>query len=68
MKKKTKRDTYGAKPSGTRVVEEPRDSRGGKDSPKREAIEQTFEQIESILQEVSYQKYAFIATKIGEHI
>ncbi len=36
-----KRDIGGAWPLGTKVVKEPRDLRGGKDSPEKEAIEQT---------------------------
>ncbi len=35
-----KGDTNGARPSSTRVVEELRNFIGGKDSPKREAVEQ----------------------------
>jgi hypothetical protein len=34
-----RRDTKGARPFGTGVQEEPRDFRGGKDSPKREDVE-----------------------------
>jgi hypothetical protein len=38
-----KGDIVGAGPSGTKVVEEPRDLRGGKDSPKKETAKQTLE-------------------------
>ncbi len=38
--KKEKGDTNGVGPSSTRVIEQPRNLRGGKDSPKREAVEQ----------------------------
>ncbi len=34
---KDKGDTNGARPSSTKVVEWPRDLKGGKDSPEREA-------------------------------
>jgi len=33
-----RRDTNGARPSSTRIEEETRDLRGGKDSPKREVV------------------------------
>jgi hypothetical protein len=38
-----RRDIDGAGPSGIRVEEEQGDLGGGKDSPKREAIEETLE-------------------------
>jgi hypothetical protein len=66
-------NTNGAGPLGTRILEEePRDLKGGKDSFRREvggetyALERILEPIKSIVQEVSYLKYAFVATKIGE--
>jgi hypothetical protein len=37
-----KGDIYGARPSGIRVLEEPRDLRGGKDNLEREDVKQTF--------------------------
>ncbi len=61
-------DIDGARTSGTKIVEQPRDLRRGKDSPKREAIEQTLEQVKFVLQEVNFQEYAFATTKIGERI
>jgi hypothetical protein len=36
-------DTYGAWPLGTKVAKETWNLRGGKDSPEKEAIEQTLE-------------------------
>ncbi len=36
-----KGDTNGARPLGTKVVEWPRDLKGGKDNPEREATEYT---------------------------
>jgi hypothetical protein len=39
MKKKIKRDTNGARPLHTKVVEWSRDLKGGKDSPEREVVE-----------------------------
>jgi hypothetical protein len=62
------RDIDEAWPSGIRVVEEPRDLRGGKDSPEREAVEQILEQVKFVLQEVNSQEYVSTATKIGEQI
>jgi hypothetical protein len=56
----------GAGPSNRRVVKELRNLRGGKDSPKKEADEQTLEQENFVLHKINYQKYASIATKIGE--
>ncbi len=38
-----KGDTDGVGPLGTRVVKEPRDLRGGKDSLEREVVEQILE-------------------------
>ncbi len=38
-----RRDTNGAGPSCTKIVEQPRDFRGGKDSLEREVVEQTLE-------------------------
>jgi hypothetical protein len=38
-----KGDINGARPSGTRIVKELGNLKGGKDSPEREAAEQTFE-------------------------
>ncbi len=35
---KNKRDTNGAGPLSTRIEEEPRDLKEGKDSPKREVV------------------------------
>jgi hypothetical protein len=49
-----KEDTYGVGTLDTRVVEELGHLRGGKDSPKRKAIKQTLEQVESILQKISF--------------
>jgi hypothetical protein len=63
-----KRDIDGARTSGTKIVEQPRDLKRGKDSPKREAIEQTLEQVKFVLQEVNFQEYVFATTKIGERI
>jgi len=48
-----KGDTDGVGTPNTRVVEELGNLRGGKDSPKRKAIKQTLEQVESILQKIS---------------
>jgi hypothetical protein len=42
-------DTNGVGPSSTKVIEQPRDFRGGEDSPKREVVEQTLEQVKFIL-------------------
>jgi hypothetical protein len=36
-----KRDIDGARPSGTRVVKEPRDLKGGKEKSERETVQQT---------------------------
>jgi len=47
-------DTNGVGPLGTKMVEQLVDLKGRKDSPKKEVVEQTLEQIKSILQEVSY--------------
>jgi hypothetical protein len=59
-------DTNGVGPLGTKVVKQPRDFRGGKDSLEREVVEHTLKQVIYILQEVSSQEYASIAIKIGE--
>ncbi len=65
---KDKRDIDGVIPSGTRVEEEPRDLRGEKESLEREVAEQTLKQVEFVLQEVSFQKYASAAIEIREQI
>jgi len=44
-----KRDIDGVRPSGIGVQEEPKDLRGGKDSPKRVDAKQTFEQVKFVL-------------------
>ncbi len=51
-----------------RVAKEPKDFRGGKDSPEKEAAKKFLEQVEFVLQEINYQEYASAATKIGEQI
>jgi hypothetical protein len=62
----------GVGPSCTKTTKELGDLKGGKDSPKRKVVgktntsKETLEQIKSILQEVSFQEYAYVATKIGE--
>jgi hypothetical protein len=40
MSKKTEGDTNGARPFGTRVAKEPKDLKGGENSPKREVAKQ----------------------------
>jgi hypothetical protein len=61
-------DTDGARPIGTKVVDQLGNLRGGKDNLKREVVEHTLEQVKFVFQEVNSQEYASIATKIGEHI
>ncbi len=65
---KDKRDIDGVIPLGTRVEEKPKDLRGEKENLEREVAKQTLKQVEFVLQEVSFQKYASAATKIGEQI
>ncbi len=36
-----RRDIYGARPSNTKVVKEPRNFKGRMESPKKEVVEQT---------------------------
>ncbi len=62
-----KGDTYGARPSSTKVVEQPRDLRGVKDSPEKEVVEQILEQVEFVLHEIRSQEYASSTIEIGEH-
>ncbi len=66
--KEDKGDIDGAGPSNTRVPKKPWDLKGGKDSLEREDVEQTLEQIKSILQEINSHDYASPTTKIWEHI
>jgi hypothetical protein len=49
-----KGDTDGARPLGTWILEELGDLRGGKDSLESEDVKQTLEQVEFVLQEVSF--------------
>jgi hypothetical protein len=63
-----RRDTNGARPSGTRIAKEPKDLRGGKDSHEKEAAKKILEQVEFVLQEISYQESASATSKIGEKI
>ncbi len=51
-----KRDIDGVGPSNIKVVEQLGDLGGGQDSPKREDVEQTLQQVEFVLQKVSFQK------------
>ncbi len=60
-----KRDTNGARPSGTKIVEQSRDLKGGKDSLEREVVEQILQQVEFVLHEVSFQEYALQPQKQG---
>ncbi len=53
-----KRDTNGARPLKTKVVEWSRDLKGRKDSPEREVVEQTLEQVEFVLQDLNSQDNA----------
>ncbi len=39
-----------------------------KGQPEREATKQILEQVKFVLQEVNFQEYAYVATKIGEQI
>ncbi len=57
-----KGDIHGVGPSNTKIVEQSKDLRGGKDGHEREAIEQTLEQVNFFWWEVSFQEYTFIAT------
>ncbi len=63
-----RKDTNGAGPSGTKVVKQLGDLRGGKDNLENKATKQTLEQVKFILQEVNSQEYASTTTKIGEQI
>ncbi len=57
-----RKKTNGAGPSCTKVVKQPRDFKGGKDSFERDVVEQNLEQIIFFLQEVNFQEYASITT------
>jgi hypothetical protein len=70
---KDRRDTNGVGPSTTRTLEEERGNfRGGKESFNMKAIGKTYaskhilEPIEFVVHDVSFQKYAYATTKMGE--
>jgi hypothetical protein len=49
-----KGDIDGARPSSIGVLTEPGDLKGRKESPKREDVEQTLEQVEYVLHEFNF--------------
>ncbi len=56
-----RRDIDGARLSNTKGIERLGDLKGGKDNLQREVLQQTLQQVEFVLKEVSSREYAFVA-------